>query len=41
MKQSGADTIVFVNTTDSGGAEMSIVLHNVNATLLVDGDFLL
>ena len=41
VKQSGADTIVFVNTTGSGGAEMSIVLHNVNAALLVDGDFLL
>lgn len=39
--QSGADTLVLVNTTGSGGAEMRIVLQDFTASTLTGADFLL
>lgn len=39
--QSGADTLVLVNTSGSGGAEMQIVLQDFTASTLTGADFLL
>jgi hypothetical protein len=39
--QSGANTIVLVNTTGAGGAEMAVVLQDFTATGLTDAEFIL
>lgn len=39
--QSGVNTAIYVNTSGATAAEMSILLFNVNASLLSDADFVL